>query len=57
MTVFVIILMAINENKELKIKKIWIPIIASLLGGASVGLPLFLYMKQCHIDNELKLKR
>ena len=43
--------MVVNEGKKLKIKRLWIPIVASFLGGAAVGLPLFLYMKQCYIDN------
>ncbi len=42
--------MILNEGKKLKIKRLWIPIVASFIGGASVGLPLFLYMKQCHLD-------
>ncbi|VXA83831.1 conserved hypothetical protein [Acinetobacter sp. 8I-beige] len=50
-TVIVIVLMVVNEGKKLKIKRLWIPIVASFLGGAAVGLPLFLYMKQCYIDN------
>ena len=49
-TVIVIVLMVVNEGKKLKIKRLWIPIVASFLGGAAVGLPLFLYMKQCYLD-------
>ncbi|KAF1011088.1 MAG: hypothetical protein GAK29_04997 [Acinetobacter bereziniae] len=49
-TVMVIIFMVINDGQQLKMKKLWVPIVASLVGGASVGLPLFLYMKQCHLE-------
>lgn len=49
-TVIVIVVMVMNEGKNDKIKRLWIPIIVSFLGGASVGLPLFLYMKQCHLE-------
>jgi hypothetical protein len=49
-TVVVIVCMAISEGKKLKIKKLWIPIVASFIGGASVGLPLFLYIKECHLE-------
>lgn len=55
-TVIVIVLMILNEGKKLKIKRLWIPIVASFIGGASVGLPLFLYMKQCHLDATNSIK-
>jgi len=42
--------MVMNEGKTLKMKRLWIPIAASFMGGTSVGLPLFLYMKQCHLE-------
>lgn len=50
-TVVVIIFLIIQEGKKLKIKNLWIPIVASFIGGASVGLPLFLYMRQAYIEN------
>ena len=55
-TVIVIVFMVMNEGKNLKMKRLWIPIAASFMGGASVGLPLFLYMKQCHLE-KFDLKR
>ena len=55
-TVIVIVLMVMNEGKNLKMKRLWIPIVASFIGGASVGLPLFLYMKQSHLE-KFELKR
>nr|WP_314369986.1 DUF2834 domain-containing protein [uncultured Acinetobacter sp.] len=49
-TVIVITFMIINEGKKLKMTSLWIPIAALFIGGASVGLPLFLYMRQYHLD-------
>jgi len=49
-TVVVIVVMVMNEGRNYKIKRLWIPIIASFVGGASVGLPLFLYMKECYLE-------
>lgn len=49
-TVIVITFMIINEGKKLKMTSLWIPIAASFIGGALVGLPLFLYMRQHHLD-------
>jgi hypothetical protein len=28
----------------------WLPIVATLLVGVSLGLPLFLYLRQLHLD-------
>jgi hypothetical protein len=49
-TVVVIVVMVVNDGKALGMKRLWLPVVASFAGGASVGLPLFLYMKQCHIE-------
>lgn len=49
-TVIIITFMIINEGKKLKMTSLWIPIAASFIGGASVGLPLFLYMRHHHLD-------
>lgn len=51
-TVVVIVFMVINDGKNQKMKRLWIPIITSFIGGASVGLPLFLYMKECHLEKK-----
>jgi hypothetical protein len=31
-------------------RRLWFPVIGSLLVGVSLGLPLFLYMRQLHLD-------
>jgi Terpene cyclase DEP1 len=38
------------ERKTVAIRHAWLPIIATLLVGVSLGLPLFLYMRQRVLD-------
>jgi hypothetical protein len=38
------------EGRRLGLKHLWLPVIASLIVGPSLGLPLFLYMRQVHLD-------
>ncbi len=38
------------EGSRLAIRKLWIPVAATLAVGVSLGLPLFLYMRQRTID-------
>jgi hypothetical protein len=38
------------EGGRLGMRGLWIPVIGSLLVGVSLGLPLFLYMRQVHLD-------
>ena len=35
-----------REGAQLKIKRLWLPVLATLLVGVSLGLPLFLYMRE-----------
>lgn len=44
------IVFAVYEGLILKIKHLWIPIVASILVGASLGFPLFLYMRQINLE-------
>ena len=39
-----------SEGKRLEVGKIWLPIFATLSIGVSLGLPLFLYMRQRQIE-------
>jgi hypothetical protein len=39
------------ERRALGIRYVWIPVIATFLVGVSLGLPLFLYMRQRHLDS------
>lgn len=38
------------EGARIHLPQRWIPIAATLLLGVSVGLPLFLYQRQVHLD-------
>ena len=49
-TASVFIIFAIYEGLKLKMKYLWAPIIASFLVGASLGFPLFLYMRERYIE-------
>ena len=37
------------EGRRARVKNLWAPIIASLLVGVSLGLPLFLYLRESHL--------
>lgn len=38
------------EGRRVGIRRWWIPIIASVTVGVSLGLPLFLYMRETRLD-------
>jgi hypothetical protein len=38
------------EGRRLGVPHLWAPIIASLLVGVSLGLPLFLYLRQSRLE-------
>jgi hypothetical protein len=38
------------EGARLALKHLWLPVLATLLVGASLGLPLFLYQRQRRLD-------
>ena len=48
-TAFVVF--ALYEGTKLKIKHLWVPLVASILVGASLGFPLFLYMREVSLEN------
>ncbi len=39
------------EGKRLQMEKLWLPVLATLSVGVSLGLPLFLYMRQMKIES------
>jgi len=39
-----------SEGRRIGMRHLWLPVLASLVVGVSLGLPLFLYMRQLHID-------
>jgi uncharacterized protein DUF2834 len=38
------------EGRRLAMPRLWGPIVANLLVGVSLGLPLFLYMREIHLE-------
>ena len=47
---FVLWVFVFSEAGRIGMRHIWLPVFASLLVGVSLGLPLFLYMRQLHLD-------
>ena len=39
-----------SEGRRIGMRHLWLPALASLVVGVSLGLPLFLYMRQLHLD-------
>jgi predicted membrane protein len=37
------------EGRRARVKNLWMPVVASLLVGVSLGLPLFLYLRESTI--------
>ena len=47
---FVLWVFVFSEGRRIGMRHLWLPVLASLVVGVSLGLPLFLYMRQLHID-------
>jgi hypothetical protein len=43
-------LFVLVEGKRIGLSRRWLPIVAACLVGVSLGLPLFLYQRQVHLD-------
>lgn len=48
----VLFVFVLAEGKRLNIPNLWIPVVATLSIGVSLGLPLFLYMRQKQIESK-----
>jgi hypothetical protein len=46
----VLIFFASSEGPRLGVRNIWLPILAVCLVGVSLGLPLFLYLRQPYLE-------
>jgi len=46
----VLIVFIRTEGRRLSLPLLWLPIVAVLLVGVSLGLPLFLYLRQLQLD-------
>lgn len=45
------------EGRRAAIPKLWLPVLATLLVGVSLGLPLFLYLRQLTLDGSASRAR
>ncbi|MFN8498311.1 MAG: DUF2834 domain-containing protein [Anaerolineae bacterium] len=46
----VLLVFIFAEGRRLGVARLWAPVLGTLLVGVSFGLPLFLYMRQAHLD-------
>ena|SRR5438128_6053457 len=46
----VLVIFARMEGQRLNLRGRWLPVLAVLFVGVSLGLPLFLYQRQAHLD-------
>ena len=46
----VVITFASSEGARLGMRNVWLPIVAVFLVGASLGLPLFLFLRQPYVE-------
>ena len=52
-TAVVLLVFIVVEGTRMELPRLWVPLAATCLVGPSLGLPLFLYQRQCHIDARL----
>ena len=45
-----LVIFILSEGHRLDLSPLWLPVVATLLVGVSLGLPLFLYMRQRKLD-------
>jgi len=55
-TATVFIAFAVYEGMKLKIKHLWITFIVTILVGASLGFPLFLYLREINLEKNKNIK-
>ena len=48
----VLLIFIVMEGRRLSLSLLWLPILATFLVGVSLGLPLFLYLRQRQLDSE-----
>jgi hypothetical protein len=47
---FVLFVFVVVEGRRLAIRTLWLPVVATLAVGVSLGFPLFLYMRQLKLE-------
>jgi hypothetical protein len=43
------------EGRRLGVRYLWMPVVATLIVGVSLGLPLFLYLRQLQLERAAEL--
>lgn len=56
LTAIVLLIFIFAEGKRIKMKHLWAPVLGTLSVGVSLGLPLFLYMREVHLESEHKTR-
>lgn len=46
----VLVVFILSEGRRLDLSHLWLPVLSTVLVGVSLGLPLFLYMRQQKLD-------
>ncbi|MCF6439493.1 DUF2834 domain-containing protein [Pseudoalteromonas luteoviolacea] len=46
----VLIIFIFHEGKKLGVRHLWLPIVSTMMVGVSFGLPLFLLMRELHVE-------
>jgi len=44
-----------SEGKRLRMRLLWLPTLGTVLVGVSLGLPLFLYLRECELDRAAQI--
>lgn len=42
----------VYEGRQLKMQRLWMPVAGTLVVGVSLGLPLFLLLREIHIEEQ-----
>jgi len=50
LSAIVLIVFILDEGRRLGMRTLWLPVIATLLVGVSLGFPLLLYLRQIQLD-------
>ena len=45
----VLLIFIVSEGQRLQMRRLWLPILATLTVGVSCGLPLFLYLRELQV--------
>lgn len=52
----VLLLFIVYEGRQLKMSRLWMPVAGTLVVGVSLGLPLFLLLREIHIEKQAQKK-